>query len=78
MQINTKLPLGVVFGNFKSSEQDLLTMLIPQVLYLVPRVETMIVAPLEMMSPMFIALPVGWSQVLVQGAGSIFAQCAYS
>ena len=78
MQINTKLPLGVVFGNFKSSEQDLLTMLIPQVLYLVPRVETMIVAPLEMMSPMFIALPVGWSQVLVQGADSIFAQCAYS
>ena len=47
MQINTKLPLGMTFGDFKSSEQDLLP----------PKVETMIVAPLEMVSPMFIAIP---------------------
>jgi len=40
--------------------------------------ETMIVASLEMVSPMFIALPASWSQVLVVGAGSIFAQCACS
>ena len=32
-------------------------MLIPQVFYLVPKVENMIVAPLEMVSPIFIALP---------------------
>jgi len=78
MQINTKLPVSVAFDDFKSSEQDLLTMLIPQVLYLVPRVETMIVASLEIMSPIFIALLAGWSQVLVLGASSIFAQCACS
>jgi len=53
-------------------------MLIPRVLYLVPRVETMIVALVEMMSPMFIALPAGWRQVLVFGADIIFAQCACS
>ena len=34
-------------------------------LYLVPKVETTIIAPLEMVSPMFIASPTGWSHVLV-------------
>jgi len=45
-------------------------------LYLIPKVESMIVAPLEMVSPMFITLLAVWSQVIVVGAHSIFAQCA--
>ena len=38
----------------------------------------MIVAPLEMVPPMFIALLAGWSQVLALGASNIFAQYACS
>jgi len=38
----------------------------------------MIVAPLEMVSPMFIDFATVWSQALVLGASNIFAWCACS
>jgi len=77
MKINTKLPLGVVFGDFSPLNRTS-SMLILRCFYLVSKVETMIVAPLEMVSPMFVSLPAGWSQVLILGTSNIFTQFACS